>query len=323
MFSDFTDIFDRYFFTGHFFPSFFFITLNIWLDYAWFLHIGLFQLLRKFDLIWGIPFILTVSLFGAILLAALNRSIIRLYEGYPLMKYRVFGFLTKHQHSKREQINDQLKRSLEEYWKLDSEMTNSRKRELLSEITSLQYEANILFPPETQPALPTKLGNAIRAFELWSNVRYGLYPIMLWSRLLSVIPKEFLNIIKETVSSFNFLINLVLVTQLAGLELLILPPYENLKWRLPGALLSFIISFFLYRAAVQKAIAWGYIFNAAFDLYRRDLLKQLGFHPPITIEKEKELWTKIMQFMRYKETKGLKFNGEDLKRKKRRSKLYE
>jgi len=211
-----------------------------------------------------------------------------------------------------------------EYQTLQSENEEDpRSTDMLLEITRLQHIANNFFPPEPEYVLPTRLGNAIRAFEYYANERYGIDPITLWSRLLSVIPEEFLNIIKDTIASFNFLINLVLIVLLLGLELLILPPYGNLEWRLLGVLGSLIISYLLYREAVKQAVAWGYNFNAAFDLYRRDLLKQLGFHPPSTLEKEKELWTKIMQFIRFKSTKGLKFNSDNFKGKKRRSRIYE
>jgi len=324
LFGDIAGKLDRHFFTGHFFPSLLFIALNVGFDYAKFLHIGLYPILHKFGLTWGIPLILTVSLFGGILLSALNRSIIRLFEGYPLRKLRIFRFLTARQRNKWHKINDPLNRLLEEYRALRSKnRKDPRLTAMLLEITRLQRIANNFLPPKLEHVLPTKLGNTIRAFEYYANVHYGIDSITLWSRLLSVIPKEFMNIIKDMKASFNFLINLVIIVILLGLELLVSPPYGYLGWRLLGASGSFIISFFLYRAAVNQAVTWGYSFNSAFDLYRRDLLKQLGFHPPSTLDKEKALWTKIMQFIRFKETKGLKFDIEDLKRKKRRSRLYE
>jgi hypothetical protein len=293
-------------------------------DHANFLEIGLYPILQKFGLTWGIPLILTVSLFGGLLLTALNRSIIRLFEGYPFRGSSIFRFLTDYQRRKWHKINDPLNRLLKEYREVRSENgKDPRLSSMLLEITRLQQMANNSFPPKPEHVLPTQLGNTIRAFEYYANMHYGIDSITLWSRLLYIIPEKSLNMIKDVIASFNFLINLVLIIILLGLEVLVLPPHGILEWELLGAFGSFIISFFLYRTAVKKAVAWGYSFNAAFDLYRRDLLKQLGFQPPSTLEKEKALWTKIMQFIRFKSSKGLKFDSEDLKRKKRRSRLYE
>jgi hypothetical protein len=194
---------------------------------------------------------------------------------------------------------------------LESGKDDNRRTTLEAEITILRERANNLFPPESESVLPTRLGNVIRAFEAYAGERYGIESVTIWSRLLSVLPLEFLDKVKEVKASFNFLLNTVILLQLLGLELLFLPPYQNYHWRFLAALLSFVISYLIYRAAVSRAIDWGYMFNTAFDLYRRDLLRQLGFRPPSNIEKERELWDKIWYFIMWKETEGLTFDEEN------------
>ncbi len=88
--------------------------------------------------------------------------------------------------------------------------------------------------------------------------------------------------------------------------------YLRTSLLLLGAFASFAVSYMLYRAAVSQAIDWGYMVNTAFDLYRRDLLRQMGFRPPTTIEEERKLWDKLWYFIMWNDTEGLKFNGENL-----------
>jgi hypothetical protein len=65
------------------------------------------------------------------------------------------------------------------------------------------------------------------------------------------------------------------------------------------ALLS-LFSFLFYLGATNRAIAWGGQVKGAFDLYRSDLLKLLGYkYQPQTREQERELWTEISQQIYY------------------------
>ena len=297
----------------------FFIGLSLGLEQVKLLPTEFLGFLVELGFEWGIPIVITIAIFGSILLAALNRPIIMFYEGYPLQRFRTFKFLTTRMRLERDKIYDQLNSLDMEYKNLQEvDRQGPQGTTILSEVTRLQGQANIRFPPKTGSVLPTRLGNAIRAFEMYSYRRYGIVPIILWSRLLPVLPTEILVNVKEVKASFNFLINTVLFVQILGLELLVSAPYlfkspgnAPLWWLLGllGAFTSFVISYLLYRAAVLRAIDWGFMFNTAFDLYRRDLLKQLGFRPPNNIEEERSLWKKILQLILYEESKDLTFNG--------------
>ena len=310
MFREIAGQFDRHFISGHLLPSLFFILLNLVLDYTGILSLKLITLLSPLGLTWGIPLVLTAAMFGGILLSALNRPIIMFYEGYPLQKLRVFRFLTTRQRRQWYKLNNRLNQLKEQYYALERNQEDQRIKALESEITLLQWRANNLFPPEAESVLPTRLGNAIRAFETYATERYGIDPVILWSRLTPILPDEFSGTVLYVISSFNCLINLVLTMHVIGLELLTLPPYQDFRWRLLGAFVSFIISYCLYRAAISRAIDWGYVFNTAFDLYRRDLLKKLGFRPPKDLEKERKLWGKIWDLILYKHTEDIVFNLE-------------
>lgn len=300
---------------GHFFPSLFFISLSLGFEHVELLPTELLPFLGKFGINWGIIIVLTAAFFGGILLAALSGSIIRLYEGYPLQRFPLFRFLIRRQRRQWHKLNLRLEGLKSEYFKTIEGINPSRATAMIPEITQLQDQVNNLFPPDPESVLPTRLGNAIRAFEYYANQRYKIDPITIWPRLLAVLPKEFLDEIEDVSNSFNFLVNIVLMVQISGLLLLVASAYNTSYWPLLGAFTSFIVSYLLYRAAISRAIAWGFMFNTAFDLYRRDLLKQFGFSPPSNIEEEQKLWTKILQLIMYKETKNLDFNGEKLEGK--------
>jgi hypothetical protein len=68
-------------------------------------------------------------------------------------------------------------------------------------------------------------------------------------------------------------------------------------------ILFWVLSFFFYRLSIDRAKAWGNTVKAAFDLYRWDLLKQLGYSRlPQTAAEEKDLWFNISQRMSYGDT---------------------
>jgi len=54
--------------------------------------------------------------------------------------------------------------------------------------------------------------------------------------------------------------------------------------------------YILYRVAVNVAEGMGLYIRAAFDLYREDLLRQLNWKAPLSLNEEKDLWEKICLF---------------------------
>ena len=62
----------------------------------------------------------------------------------------------------------------------------------------------------------------------------------------------------------------------------------------------FALAYFFYRLSIDRVSAWGSMVKGAFDLYRSDLLKKLGYkHEPATRQKERELWSRISRQIIY------------------------
>src|SRR5580698_3738196 len=57
------------------------------------------------------------------------------------------------------------------------------------------------------------------------------------------------------------------------------------------------------KSAQEAAGQWGELVKAAFDLYRGDLCKQLGFELPREIERERRMWAPICRTMIYRQAR--------------------
>ena len=50
-----------------------------------------------------------------------------------------------------------------------------------------------------------------------------------------------------------------------------------------------------YRGAVSAALVFAEVVRGCFDLYRHDLIKQLGYTIPASLEDERRLWHNLAQ----------------------------
>ncbi|MGW8359159.1 hypothetical protein ACWGK1_01090 [Streptomyces wedmorensis] len=50
-----------------------------------------------------------------------------------------------------------------------------------------------------------------------------------------------------------------------------------------------------YRGAVRAALGYGELVRAAFDVHRRDLLKEMGLILPESLDAERALWAALAQ----------------------------
>lgn len=162
--------------------------------------------------------------------------------------------------------------------------------------------------PKRESILPTELGNVIRSFENYPQWQYGMSAITLWPRLLAAIDKEYAAGIEDVKASFDFMLNsatLAAVTALssfaAGLVYFsgLSTAQARAQWALETLALA-IISWWFYKQSIGRAVAWGDMVRAAFDLYRVQLLKQLGYTQTVkTVKEERKLWGDISRRLIY------------------------
>jgi uncharacterized repeat protein (TIGR01451 family) len=256
--------------------------------------------LEAFDSQWKIIGITALIVLLTGLLYNLNVPLIRLYEGYAWEHTRPGKWRATH-HTKRLENLQTACTDLERL--LLRRGSLPRRGEVVREYNRLGKELMTELPDST-PALPTRLGNVIRAFEEYPRRQYGMAAVTLWPRLAASVDKEYASGIDDAKSTFDFMLNasvgctlLAAILGLVGVAYatpLISGWYLGL-WLIEIALLLSGAHLF-YLFAVGRARAWGSTVKSAFDLYRWKLLEQFGFpDKPLSMTAERTLWTNISE----------------------------
>ncbi|WP_204038683.1 hypothetical protein [Acrocarpospora phusangensis] len=220
----------------------------------------------------------TFCWFGAAIIASQWRSIIRLFEGYPLARLPWLEGVGVRWHRAR----------------LAELTTHEEHGSHAVSATELRYWAY----PSTA-VLPTRLGNVLRAAEFYPLRRYGISLIMIWPRLHKILPRETAEDVEDARATMEFL--LVLCLWLVGFALLNPLVAMALGTSLPISLLCFalglLLAYWAYLSAIPAAAEYGDHLRAAFEVHRHELLKRLRFPQPGTLAEERARWREIDHFV--------------------------
>ncbi|HWM94166.1 MAG TPA: hypothetical protein VN493_25640 [Thermoanaerobaculia bacterium] len=274
---------------------------------------------------WEILVLTLVVIIVSGLLYSLNVPHVRLYEGYPwrdtwigwrrVRRYQAQLDVLLAQQDGLPKLRLELKRRIQElaHEKAARSLTGSRKLETLedsvNDINSLMgVVARSLQSdfPERPSVLPTRLGNVIRSFESYPRRRYGMSAIPLWPRLIAKVESSYSETIDAAKANLDFMINSTTLSALLAISLALAgithaealsSPGMGTKWLIQIFLFA-SLAYWLYRQSVGRALAWGSLVKGAFDLYRWELLTQLGYgRKPTDVEEEVELWESISKRM--------------------------
>jgi hypothetical protein len=187
------------------------------------------------------------------------------------------------------------------------------------ELETLGYQLRKAFPSDKQSLLPTRFGNAIRAFEEYSNNVYGADSVTLWPHMVSVVPKEFSSAVEDARSQVNCLINITYFSVVVGLVAVsrllwnfgLSVDVSNIEVQLDkflvttnlyftiAAVIAAFLTWLSYVLAIDRAYAWGDLVKAAFDCYLPLLAKQLGYALPETADDRYNFWIAVCQMINY------------------------
>ena len=252
-----------------------------------------------------VPVTIAVLIVSGILFN-LNIPIIRLYEGYPWASSWIGQLRTAHYRDKLVNLQ-QADMALQNLLWLRT-ISESRKEDVRNHRMGIRQRLQFEFPNRSDLILPTRLGNVIRAFEFYPSVHYGIDGITLWPRLVAKIDKEYAALISDAKTSLDFMLNCTVLSTLIVAALLstgLIYPTVRYSWQTALVwcleLAAFAVAARLfYIGAIGRAGAWGDVVKSAFDLYRLDLLKQLGYgHMPTSSSEERPLWEDISNRMLY------------------------
>lgn len=241
---------------------------------------------------------LTVLLTG--LLYVLNVPLIRLYEGYHWEESGLGRWLTRRQRARLVAIETTERFLGYLVRELKSEEPKNLRIEELEQRRDEAGRTKVSSYPRISSVLPTRLGNVIRAFENYPYRQYGMSGIELWPRLLPLIPPDHATTIETAKTRFDFMLNASALSVALALLVLTtavfapLEPGDGTLAEITVALACAGLSIAFYRGSVGRAEEWGGHVKAAFDLYRRKLLVELGIRGvPMTLREEREIWREL------------------------------
>jgi hypothetical protein len=225
---------------------------------------------------------LAVVAFTAILLEQLTTPIARLFEGYwPWPLRWLARWLSRRRGEglkKKQQRFSQLK--LKE---LPAQATDKDRAEALRLDAELGHR-----PPDPALAMPTALGDVLRAAEDYPRRRYGLDPVVTWPRLYPSLGETLRGALAETRSNMDVLLRVTTLSLIFaigwGIGLGIARHTLLLAGVVAGGLAIALLSCV---GATQAAAVYGDLLRAAFDLHRFDLYQSLHWPLPSSWQAEK------------------------------------
>jgi hypothetical protein len=239
-----------------------------------------------------------VILVTTVVLYHLSNPLIRLYEGYP-WKDSLIGRRKTDKKKKQFELACNLKRRTEILAREDRVRGLGIDSGWLWQVPDLAGELiDQHYPNRVDLVLPTRLGNVIRAFETYTERRYGASTIALWPRLQGVMEPSYTTALDNTKVAFDFMLNCSFLSFVSMFLLL----GSGLYWKHPklhglfqpweiGVIVLAILSYLLYLGAINRAAEWGIGVKAAFDLYRLPLLTKLGYETkPSDLPEERRMW---------------------------------
>lgn len=259
----------------------------------------LFEPLKTLDTQWQALAVSLVIIVLSGLLYNLNIPIIRLYEGYPWQHSWIGEKCIRRQQDVLYALQARWAGLLTLVRALEPGEVQSR---ILHQRGRIGRRINGEFPARQDLVLPTRLGNVIRSFEYYPDVQYSIDAIEMWPRLIAKIDQKYAATLDDSKTSFDFMLNSSVLSAVLALATLIFGVLYAVPVNEPSSLpiwflemVGFIaLCYFFYQRAIERAGAWGALVKSAFDLYRWELLKQLGYRQlPSTRDNERTLWNHI------------------------------
>lgn len=150
------------------------------------------------------------------------------------------------------------------------------------------------FPSDDQSLKPTLFGNLLASVGEHPRFAYSMEGALWWPRLSPLLPGSFQDTLAGAQAPMMALLNLSVVFCGLAVAALVAGLFSG-QW-LAMILLclgSLALSRLMYRAAVSQAAEVASMLRVAFDLYRYDILEQLGKPYPEDMAAERTLWQSL------------------------------
>jgi hypothetical protein len=216
-------------------------------------------------------------------------NLVRLYEGY--WKLGPFNRL----------VTDRARRRQQRYL----QSLNLRIKQRDNEAYDYRFLA---YPREEKNVLPTALGNIFRTAELYPSEakRYNMHGVFFWPRLYAILPEGLRADLGNTRASLDGLLVIATLGWIFALfafcYLIAIRVFDYRLWivSIGGSL---VLSRSAYRSSLAVAMAFGELVRTAFDLYRHDLIRQMGYTVPSSLAQERRFWENLVTLLYRGDTK--------------------
>jgi hypothetical protein len=235
--------------------------------------------------------VLTLS----VLLFNMNTPIIRLYEGYPWKDSWIGEWMIRRCQRRHDEANA-LQRRISRL-RLEARLAGVDPG--VAGLGLLQEKLSRATDVARHLLLPTRLGNTIRAFEIYPQQQYAIDAMNLWPRLQSLVDGNLAQTLDSVKTSFDFMIHgaffaavLAVLTGAGGLywKAAASPLGPWVLWAIGFGLVSYLF----YLASIRRAMEWGAQVKTAFDLHRLTLLGKLGYEgKPTSLVDERRIWENV------------------------------
>jgi len=228
--------------------------------------------------------ILSIIIIIAIISNILSRFdtvVIRILEGYYLPKW-IANIWTKWQNKRIELKQQRFQELAKKYYKGLPPLSRSEQ----AEYADLDWQ--LMYIPQPEQRLPTKLGNLLRAIESRPGEKYGLNIFICWPRFWLILPES----VKTELTTARANLETTARIWLWGLLFVIWTPYTY--WAIAISIITIILA---YRWMLQAAGTYGQLIESSFDLYRHQLYKQLRWQLPTNPVEERQQGEKLTAYL--------------------------
>lgn len=150
------------------------------------------QLMENERIIQDAFILLLLSAILGFTLTSLNVFVTKVYEGHILIwRFRYFKMNEQRRERRFRKWRKLIKRKMKRLDSLDSRKAKKNLRTLRSLDESLKTRYHFDFPLNEGHILSTPMGNRLRAAEEYANDRYGIDSVVMWPRLIEVMPDDY------------------------------------------------------------------------------------------------------------------------------------
>ena len=161
---------------------------------------------------------------------------------------------------------------------------------------------------EPADLMPTLFGNVLATASEHPRVVYAMEGAFWWPRLAPLLPGAFQEMLGSAQAPMMGLLNLSFVFAVLALGGALTLGVVGALWTTAGIVLigGLVLSRLCYRAAIGQAVGLGSQLDVAFDLYRHEILRQMGLETPADLPAERALWSQLaIQLQRGAEPVGV------------------